>query len=84
MTTKSQTIMEAKTAEAILDNYSPNREYPSYYHEAHVLSAMSEYRSDLVRKEIEWVESLKTLSNREGDSTWTKIQAHIEELKLML
>jgi len=32
-----------KTPEQILENYTPNKEYPNYYHENNVIDAMNEY-----------------------------------------
>jgi len=34
-----------QTAEEILNQFEPNREYPNYYHESDVLKAMEEYHS---------------------------------------
>jgi len=36
---------EAKGMEEVLEQFEPNREYPSYYHEHDVLQAMSEWAS---------------------------------------
>ena len=32
-----------KSPEQILENYTPNKEYPNYYHENNVIDAMKEY-----------------------------------------
>jgi hypothetical protein len=41
---------DTKTAEEILNEYEPNSEYPSYYHESDVLKAMEAYATQLPKE----------------------------------
>lgn len=40
-----------KTPEEILDQFEPNSEYPSYYHESNIIQAMEQYASQFYSEE---------------------------------
>ena len=44
-----------KTAEEILNEFEPNREYPNYYHETNVLEAMHQFAQSQSIAFAEWV-----------------------------
>lgn len=74
-----------KTNEKILEQFKPNQEYPSYYHEANILQAMKESNEAVIQKCAEIASYKGGLNKAE---TWSlgkdEIHDRIEELILEL
>lgn len=54
-------------AEEILNTYTPNREYNSYYHEIFIIEAMQEYARIQIEKDRERITNLILSSQWQND-----------------
>lgn len=72
-----------KSKEEILNQFEPNSEYPSYYHESNILDAMEEYASQskpseqesagVFREALEKISKLKKESLDLGESWYDRL-----------
>lgn len=71
-----------KSKEEILEKFEPNAEYPSYYHESHVLTAMedfADFKTQSIREALE--EAVKSFQLIEQMSDPGSYERAVVEMK---